>query len=762
MDAIRKIAAAWIMLFLTLCGLTAQADDSICARVKIEIEQEMTLERQAFEAVMRISNGLSDVQLENVAIAVNFSDEEGNTVLASSDPDNTEALFFITLEEMENIADVDGAGIVEPATTADIRWLIVPAPGAAEGQPEGTLYYIGATLTYVVNDRENITEVSPDYIFVKPMPELTLDYFLPENVYGDDAFTPEVEPPVPFSLGVRVGNNGQGIAREVNIDSADLTIVENEQDLLIDFVIESTEVNGESRSETLQVELGDVDAGAAAVARWIMSCSLSGRFVEFDARFAHANELGGELTSLLADVRTHFLVRDVLVDLQGRDAIRDFLARDGDVYRVYESENVDTEVEDRSAGAALTLVSAIGSEQVYSLTFPAGQGFAYVCLDDPADGEKMIKSIMRSDGKNIPQANGWLSKTRTGGDPWEHFFNLFDVNTTGSYTVVLDDAGFLPQAPVWQVIPDRQGYENEPLSFMVQASDPNGTIPALRVERLPAGADFADQGDGTGFFSWTPATGQAGTYNLRFIASDGELTSSRQMNLSIYRLGDADGDEMDDEWEMRHFGTTDRDGTGDYDDDGYSDLEEFSACSNPTALLSFPLATTVELKKGLNIITIPADETCREDLRDWLEILGDSAEIDKVMAFDRVSGSYVALVPGEDNPAFLRQNGESILIYASQEKEVAFTSITCDAATLEVGLNAVGFNCPPENYTVHQLLEDIGFENVVSVQRFDSERGVFETTGFTESGEIVGADFPIVFGEGYFIQMKQAVEGIIF
>ncbi|MBW1706814.1 MAG: hypothetical protein JRJ86_16910, partial [Deltaproteobacteria bacterium] len=40
------------------------ADNSLCAEVKIEIKQELTLERQAFDAHMRINNGLSHITLE--------------------------------------------------------------------------------------------------------------------------------------------------------------------------------------------------------------------------------------------------------------------------------------------------------------------------------------------------------------------------------------------------------------------------------------------------------------------------------------------------------------------------------------------------------------------------------------------------------------------------------------------------------------------------------------------------------------------------
>jgi hypothetical protein len=163
-------------LSLFLAGWAASpafgADDSVCARVKIEIQQELTLERQAFDAHMRISNGLSHIALENVSVLVKFTDEAGNSVLASSDPGNLQALFFIRLDSMTNIDDVAGTGTVQPASTADIHWLIIPAVGAANGMPQGKLYNVGASLSYTIGGEEHVTDVSPDYIYVKPMPEL--------------------------------------------------------------------------------------------------------------------------------------------------------------------------------------------------------------------------------------------------------------------------------------------------------------------------------------------------------------------------------------------------------------------------------------------------------------------------------------------------------------------------------------------------------------------------------------------------------------
>lgn len=517
--------------FVAACA--CRAAESECARVKIEIRQELTLERQAFDAGMRINNGLTDIALAGVNVDVTFTDESGQPVVASSDPNNTEALFFIRVDSMNNIADVSGAGTVAPGATAEIHWLIIPAPGASNGLESGALYFVGAVLTYTTGGQETRIEVSPDYIFVKPVPELMLDYFLPAEVYGDDAFTPAVEPPVPFGLGVRAKNVGAGTAYQLRIESAQPQIVDNEQGLLISFVIESVEVNGTPAAESLRADLGDIPANESAVARWVMTCSLSGEFVAFDADFAHADELGGELTSLIQEVNTHFLVRDVLVDLPGRDGVRDFLALDGDVLRVYESSGLDTEAADQS-GSAAVVVQRRGTRVDAELTFPLTAGPAYVKLQDPFSGGRVIVGARRSDGKAMALDNVWLSKTRKADNSWEYFVNLFDVNTPGRYIIMFADPVDIPQPPVIEYIPDRSRAEGEQLSFLVVASDPNQTIPVLATGTLPVGAGFVDRGDGTGIFDWTPEVGQAGEYAATFTACDGEYTASRSCRFTIY------------------------------------------------------------------------------------------------------------------------------------------------------------------------------------------------------------------------------------
>src|ERR1043166_3860908 len=77
------------LLLLASTAPIARAADSLCATVKIEIDQELTLERQAFDARMKITNGLDTIALQNIDVQVQFTDDAGTPVLATSDPNDT-------------------------------------------------------------------------------------------------------------------------------------------------------------------------------------------------------------------------------------------------------------------------------------------------------------------------------------------------------------------------------------------------------------------------------------------------------------------------------------------------------------------------------------------------------------------------------------------------------------------------------------------------------------------------------------------------
>jgi hypothetical protein len=408
----------------------AVALEGVCAEVRIEILQTVSLERQAFDATLRIRNGLTTVPVEDIYVALDFRDITDVPVVGTTDPDAVEATFFYREDGLINISDTDGTGVVAPETVAEARWLIIPAPGSGGTEGLGQQYFIGATITYSIAGEAMSVDVIPEIITVRPQPILELDYFLQEKVYADDPFTPEVEPSEPFTLGVRVQNVGGGVASNVAIDSAQPKIIENELGLLIGFQIDSSFVDDNPAAPTLLINFGDIASGATRMGRWLMSTTLAGEFTEFESSFTHSDGLGGELTSLIQRVDTHFLVHDVKMPLPGRDDVRDFLALDGDFLRIYESDGLVAEVEDQSELASLSP----GLDE-FTLTVAPYPGPAYVQLEDPTSGKAVGISATRGDGTPVPSENIWFSKKRNPDLNWLYFINIFDADLQGSYTI---------------------------------------------------------------------------------------------------------------------------------------------------------------------------------------------------------------------------------------------------------------------------------------------------------------------------------------
>ena len=433
--AAHKLLHFCVCLVTLFCSFatTAFAQYSLCAEVKIEIKQKVSLERQAFDAVMKINNGLDASSLTGISINLTFQDANGSPVVATTDANNTAATFFLRLDSLDGVGAIDGSGAVAPKTSGTVKWLIIPSAGAGGLLPGGRTYRIGGTLTYTLEGETKTVTVSPETIAVKPQPQLILDYFLAGDVYADDAFTSEVEPSVPFTFGVRIKNVGGGAANKLKIETVQPTIVDNQQGLVIAFQIINGYVNDVASDKTLLLNFGDIPSSSTKTGRWDMTTTLSGRFTELASTFTHDDSLGGTLTSLLKEVNTYILVRDIKVDLPGRDNIRDFLALDGTTLKVFESEGQNTAVTDYSAGATLT--SSTGGN--YRLRFNAAAGLAYVKIADPNNGAVRPGRITRSDGKVLPVENIWLSKKRNSDLSWAYSVNFFDANSTGDYTVDL-------------------------------------------------------------------------------------------------------------------------------------------------------------------------------------------------------------------------------------------------------------------------------------------------------------------------------------
>jgi len=90
------------------------------------------------------------------------------------------------------------------------------------------------------------------------------------------------------------------------------------------------------------------------------------------------------------------------------------------------------------------------------------------------------------------------------------------------------------QAPVLEEIGDKSVNENSLLTFDVNATDPNGDTITYSAQNLPSGATFANQN-----FSWTPGYDQAGSYQVTFIASDGQAQDSETITITVNNVNRA-------------------------------------------------------------------------------------------------------------------------------------------------------------------------------------------------------------------------------
>jgi len=93
------------------------------------------------------------------------------------------------------------------------------------------------------------------------------------------------------------------------------------------------------------------------------------------------------------------------------------------------------------------------------------------------------------------------------------------------------------QTPVLATIGAQSVAEGALLNFDISATDPDNTVPALSNSVLPTGATFIDNGDGTGTFDWTPDFTQFGVYSVTFYATDGVLTDSEVVQITVNEAG---------------------------------------------------------------------------------------------------------------------------------------------------------------------------------------------------------------------------------
>ncbi len=403
----------------------------VCAHVKIQLDQEAVVTRDAFNATLEIQND-SPGPLENIAIELAIRRRSG---------EDATQFFGVRAPTLKNLTAIDGAGVISSNATGSASWILIPTTDAVLDTPEEFL--VSGVLRYHQGSLDLTVPLAASSITVYPSPSLAVKYFHQRDVFADDPFTVEVEPSIPYSLAVMVQNKGHGVARHVTIQSAQPKIVENEKGLLADFKIIATEVAGKNLDPSLTVDFGQIDPGTNAIGRWLLTSTILGGFIDYSASFEHQDDIGNQKLSLIDGVEIHELIHLVNAPAPFDDGRPDFLVNDvPDLYDVPDTLHLsDGSVVPVSALADATFdhKPAPGNLEV-QMTVQAPAGWFYLKVANPGTNQFRLNRVVRSDGLEVfVDENVWTTDHTFLGNARrplvESMLHLFDYNGGGRYTL---------------------------------------------------------------------------------------------------------------------------------------------------------------------------------------------------------------------------------------------------------------------------------------------------------------------------------------
>ncbi|QDU83979.1 hypothetical protein Pla163_10800 [Planctomycetes bacterium Pla163] len=402
-------AAPLVLAALTpiAAAQTSGPQDTLCVTVKIELQQQVMLTKQGFEARFGVSNGSSSL-VEGIDVQLEIWEVGGG--------DASDRFLGLDLPVLEgDLVDVGGSGILAPGYSGAAEWLIVPTPEAAVGG-QATQYEVFGTFTRFEGGALITTALAPVEIRVEPVPALELDYYWQRTVYGDFPLTPAIEEVEPYSIGLIVTNVGDGIAKDVRIATSDLEIVENVNGLVLEPQLIAAELNGGPIQANLDVAFGDIAGGERSIARWLATSSLTGSFIEFETTLQHTTALNGLEIGAVEAVRVHPLVH--VLEVGGPDS--DPLEDDGRPDFLVDEESTPNPIDpildipmtnvpsrlDTSTGASFPVayataasVSGVPTTANLNVTVAvdhSAPGWHYLRLEDPAAGGFELQQVVRT------------------------------------------------------------------------------------------------------------------------------------------------------------------------------------------------------------------------------------------------------------------------------------------------------------------------------------------------------------------------------
>ena len=404
---------------------------AVCATITLQINQTMTLTRQAFRGTLTVYNGNETTAMTDMKLRLNVTNLATNQVVTSHEMEmHTESL-----KGFEGDLDMESGWTLAGQETGTATILFIPTKYAA---PEvDTEYSFGGTLTYIdpYTELEVTRDLYPVTLTVKPSPELDLTYFMQRDIYGDDPLTDgAVEPMVPAEFAVLINNKGYGDATNVRMVTEQPKIIENKKGLFIDFEFVSSQLNGQEKvlslGESIPTEFGTIPAHSQAYAQWWLQSSLLGHFIDYNVEATHVTSYGNEDLSLLDEVTIHELIHGFTpyegegVGTQQQDfvprafLVNDVLDADDLPDQVYFTNSTQDDVH-----VAMNAVAKKQSATTFLLTvMPNYNGWNYGNLLDPTAGWQKLVSVVRvRDHAELPVDNVWQTdRTLLDGEKWRY------------------------------------------------------------------------------------------------------------------------------------------------------------------------------------------------------------------------------------------------------------------------------------------------------------------------------------------------------
>lgn len=383
---------------------------SVCSSVTLAIEQRMTMTRQAIRGTLTVVNGHESAELSDFKTWLTVYDADGE--LVGSDR------LQIAVEDLDGFSGdsrLDAGWKLAHGTEGVATVLFIPTKKAA---PEGeTLYTFTGEVSYLdpFSGLEVTRPLTPATLAIYPSPELYLTYFMQRDVLADDPLTPNVcESSEPAEFALVVANRGKGDARNVSLTTSQPRIVDNEKGLALEMRIVESRLNGAQSpmvpDEKIVNNFGDIPAGSASYAQWMIESNLLGHFTDYDVDVTHVSSYDNPDLSLLDGAEIHELIQGMTLpsgSVEETSAVRAFVVNDrrdalDSPDRIFFSDDrADLPVFDDVA--AEVIVNGLSGTLSIS---PRTSGWQYFSIPDPTYGMMELSEIVReSDGIVIPADN---------------------------------------------------------------------------------------------------------------------------------------------------------------------------------------------------------------------------------------------------------------------------------------------------------------------------------------------------------------------